>query len=190
MSPVTHFLTGWVVAATAQLERRDRTLVTLSAVVPDVDGLGIIPEVLTRNTSHPVLWFSQYHHVLHTLCFAVAVAALGGFVARQSWKTAALCFVAFHLHLLEDVLGSRGPDGDQWPIFYLAPISSSVALSWGGQWALNAWPNFLITFALLLATLYLAWRKGFSPVKIFSIRADHAFVSALRCRFPTKQVGR
>ena len=158
-------------------------------MVPDVDGLGIIPEVLTRNTSHPLLWFSQYHHVLHTLCFAIAVATLGGFVARQSWKTAVLCFVAFHLHLLEDLLGSRGPDGDQWPIFYLAPFSSSVALSWSWTVGPERVAKFLITFALLLATFSLAWRKGFSPAEIFSIRADHAFVTALRCRFPTNQIG-
>ena len=31
MSPVTHFLTGWVLANSARLERRDRMLVTLSA---------------------------------------------------------------------------------------------------------------------------------------------------------------
>ena len=34
MSPVTHFLTGWVLANSAGLERRDRALVTLSVVVP------------------------------------------------------------------------------------------------------------------------------------------------------------
>jgi len=61
MSPVTHFLTGWVLANTAQLDRRDRLLVTLSAVVPDLDGLSIIPEILTRHSQHPLLWFSPYH---------------------------------------------------------------------------------------------------------------------------------
>jgi len=76
MSPVTHFLTGWVLANSAGLDRRDRLLVTLSAVVPDIDGLGIVAEVLTRNSQHPLLWFSRYHHRLHNLVFALVIATI------------------------------------------------------------------------------------------------------------------
>ena len=187
MSPVTHFLSGWVLAVSTHLERRNRMLVTLSAVVPDVDGLGVIPEFLTRSTSHALAWFSQYHHSLHTLVFAVVVSVFAATLARQArWKTALLCFIGFHLHLLEDLLGSRGPDGDQWPIPYLAPFSS-VQLAWSGQWALNAWPNFAITIALVMATLYLAWLKGYSPVEMISRDADSALVRVLRQRFPVSK---
>lgn len=42
MSPVTHFLSGWVFANLVKLERRDRAIVSLACVAPDVDGLGII----------------------------------------------------------------------------------------------------------------------------------------------------
>src|SRR5207237_8183208 len=38
MSPATHFLTGWVLANTASLNRRERALVTLAGVVPDIWG--------------------------------------------------------------------------------------------------------------------------------------------------------
>ncbi len=183
MSPVTHFLTGWVLANSTVLSRRDRTLVTLSAVVPDVDGLGIIVEVFTRNSSHPLLWFSRYHHSLHNLAFAIVIAMLAFALATDKWKTSALCFLGFHLHLLEDLLGSRGPDGDQWPIPYLQPFSSAINLTWHGQWSLNAWPNFVLTFVLLGMTFYLAWERGYSPVEMVSERADRAFVSTLRSRF-------
>jgi hypothetical protein len=108
MSPVTHFLTGWVLANCVQLERRDRAIVSFACVAPDIDGLGIIPELLTRNSSHPLLWFTLYHHSLHTLAFSLAVAAFAFAVARQRWKTGLLALVSFHLHLFEDVLGSRG----------------------------------------------------------------------------------
>jgi inner membrane protein len=183
VSPVTHFLTGWVFANTARIGRRVGLLVTLSAVVPDVDGLGIIAELLTRNSSHPLLWFSHYHHSLHNLAFAVAIALLAFVLAEQRWKTTALCFLGFHLHLMEDLLGSRGPDGDQWPIPYLAPFSGALNLSWHGQWGLNAWPNFAITLALLGVTLYLAWARGYLPLEMVSERADHELVAALRRRF-------
>jgi inner membrane protein len=45
MSPITHFLTGWMVANCARLNRKDRAIVTLACVAPDIDGLGIIPEL-------------------------------------------------------------------------------------------------------------------------------------------------
>ena len=187
MSPVTHFLTGWLLANTARLNRKDRAIVTLACVAPDVDGLGIIPELLTRNSAHPLLWFTLYHHALHTLAFAVVVAVIAFAIATQRWKTAALSLLSFHLHLFEDILGSRGPDGYQWPIPYLAPFCSAWQLVWRGQWGLNAWPNIALTIALLAVTLYLAWRRGFSPLEMLSPTADSAFVTTLRRRFGASQ---
>jgi inner membrane protein len=184
MSPVTHFLTGWVFANCARLDRRERALVTLASVTPDIDGLGIIPELLTRNSAHPLLWFSMYHHSLHTLAFGLAVAAVAFALAKQKWKTGLLALVSFHVHLFEDVLGSRGPDGDPWPIPYLKPFSSTMELTWHGQWQLNAWPNVAITVALLMTTFWLAWWRGFSPLEMISQKGDVAFVAALRRRFP------
>jgi membrane-bound metal-dependent hydrolase YbcI (DUF457 family) len=186
MSPVTHFFSGWVLANCFDLGRKDRALVTLACVVPDVDGLGIIPEILTRNSAHPLLWFSLYHHSLHNLAFALAIAAIAFALAAQKWKTGLLALLSFHVHLFEDVLGSRGPDGYQWPIPYLAPFSSSLQLVWRGQWGLNAWPNILITIVLLLITLWLARSRGFSPLEMVSARADRPLVETLRRRFPVR----
>jgi membrane-bound metal-dependent hydrolase YbcI (DUF457 family) len=188
MSPITHFFTGWVLANAALLDRRDRALVTLAGVVPDMDGLGIVAEFLTRTSQHPLDWFSRYHHSLHSLAFALLVAVACYALATQRWKVAGLAFLSFHLHLLEDLLGSRGPDGYQWPIPYLLPFSPMVQLSWRGQWALNAWPNTAITAALMLVTLYLAWSRGYSPLEMFSKRADAVFVDALRRRFPPAKI--
>ena len=185
MSPVTHFLTGWVFANCFDLERKDRAVITLASVVPDIDGIGIIPELLTRNSAHPLLWFSLYHHSLHNLAFALVIAEIAFALAAQKWKTGLLALLSFHLHLFEDVLGSRGPDGYQWPIQYLAPFSPQQ-LIWRGQWGLNAWPNVLITIVLLFATFWLAWRRGFSPLEMVSARADNALVVALRQRFPER----
>jgi hypothetical protein len=104
-----------VLANTAALNRRERIAVTVASIAPDIDGLGVIPEIITRNSAHPLLWFSEYHHALHTLWFATVVALLATTVATHKWKTAGLAFLAFHLHLLCDLAGSRGPDGYTWP---------------------------------------------------------------------------
>jgi inner membrane protein len=185
MSPVTHFLTGWVFANCFRLQRKERDIVTLACVAPDVDGLGILPELLTRNSAHPLMWFSLYHHSLHNLAFALVVAAVAFALAAQKskWKTGLLALLSCHLHLFEDVLGSRGPEGYQWPIPYLAPFSSALQLTWHGQWGLNAWQNIAITIVLLLITFWLAWRRGFSPLEMISAKADAAFVVVLRQRF-------
>lgn len=183
MSPVTHLLTGWVLANSTAFSRRDRALVTLAAVIPDVDGLGVIPEVLTRHSAHPLTWFSDYHHVLHNLAFALAVAAITFVVAVRPWKTAPFALLAFHLHLLEDLAGSRGPANDYWSVPYLLPFSR-WQWTWSGQWALNSWQNITITAVLLMLVLWLAWKRGYSPLEMVSTRADAGFVQALRHRFP------
>jgi hypothetical protein len=185
LSPVTHFLSGWVVAnSSPSLIARERLLITLAGVVPDIDGLGAIPDWLTRNSGHPLALFSTYHHRLHNLAFGLAVAGVSFALARHRGMTGLLALLSFHVHLFEDVLGAQGPDGYQWPIPYLAPFSNALELSWRGQWTLNAWPNFVITFALLLLTFYLTWSRGYSPLEMVSARADKAFVAALRRRFP------
>jgi hypothetical protein len=168
-----------------------------AAVAPDIDGIGIVPELLTRNTSHPLLWFSQYHHSLHTLAFALACTAVAYIIAgpmvgftfgpviqgrrlpTHPWLTAFLVFVSFHLHLLCDLIGARGPDGDQWPIPYLNPFSNSIQLTWHGQWALNGWQNFAITGLLLVATLWIARKYGSSPVELVSEKANKRVVATL-----------
>jgi len=94
--------------------------------------------------------------------------------------------LSFHLHLLSDLVGARGPDGDQWPIPYLLLFSKHMQLAWSGQWALNAWPNMVITAGLIGVMLILARQRGFSPLEMVSSRADALFVRALRTRFPLK----
>ena len=189
MSPITHFFMGWAVAsAVPSLTKRDRAFVTWASVVPDIDGLGIIAEKLTQNSSHPLNWWSNYHHMLgHNLGFALFVSVVVAFFAKQKIKTALLVLLSFHLHLLADLVGARGPDGYQWPIPYLLPFSKHLQLTWSGQWALNAWPNMVITAALIGISVMLARQRGFSPLEMFSAKADAAFVRALRNRFPVKR---
>ena len=185
MSPVTHFLASWTLASFPRLERRDAALVTLAGVAPDVDGLGAIPELLTRYSSHPLDWFTGYHHLLaHNLLFAIVIAIVVFAFAKRRWLTALLAVVAVHLHFLMDVLGSRGPDGYNWPIPYLAPFSSRVQIFWSGQWALNSWQNIAITCGLLTLIVVRALQTGRSPVEIFSPAADKQVVAALRRRSP------
>lgn len=184
MNPVTHLLASWLVANTTDLNRRDRAIVTIASLAPDIDSFGIIPEMLTRNSAQPLRWWTDYHHVIgHNIGFALLVAVLGFLLSVHRWKTALLVFICFHIHLLSDLLGARGPEGYQWPIPYLLPFSDALQLTWSGQWRLDSWPNLLITAIALTLTIILAARKGFSPLEIVSASADKKFVETLRRRF-------
>jgi len=161
--------------------------VTWASVVPDIDGLGIIAEWTTRNSAHPLNWWSDYHHVLgHNFGFALLFSVIAAVFAKQKVITTLLVFISFHLHLLGDLIGARGPDGFKWPIPYLLPFSKQPELVWSGQWALNAWPNVLITGLLLIVTMVLARNQGYSPLQLFSAKLDDVFVSTLRRRFPVR----
>jgi hypothetical protein len=182
VNPATHGLVGWAVANTTPLGRRDRAIVTIAGVAPDVDGLGILVD-FARNDGQLDWWWALHHPLAHNLTAALLYAAIAFGLASRRLATATLAFVAYHLHLLGDLVGSRAPDGYPYPIPYLNPWNDAVQLTWSGQWGLNAWPNVLITAGLLAWTFRFAWRRGRSPLEIVSPRADGAFTRALRRRF-------
>ncbi len=199
MHPLTHFFIGWTVAESAPLNRRERAAVAISAVIPDIDGIGYVAERLTLESTNRLSWYTNYHHeIAHTLLFGVVFAGCCYLISRYStcekatesgrdcgkrpWLTMLLSLVAFHTHILGDVAGSQGPDGSQWAIPYLLPLSE-WKWTWSGQWELNAWPNIAITVVALLTTFYLAAKRGYSPLEMISKRADRSLVQTLRQRF-------
>lgn len=140
MNPVTHLLASWTIAESSNLERKDRTLVTLAGIVPDIDGLGAVAEIATDKTDSPLYWWSDYHHVLcHNIGFCLLFLLVAGVLAVKRRTVLMLSALAFHLHLLCDLVGDRGPDGCQWPIPYLLLFSDRWQLTWDSQWAMNVW---------------------------------------------------
>jgi len=182
---VTHLLVGWTLAEHTTKSPRDRALIAAASVVPDLDGLGLIADVAAPSFGWAVQWYERFHHVLlHGIPGALFCTALLAIFASERWRAACLIFVSYHLHLLGDLLGSRGSGAtDIWPIHYLEPVSNALTLSWDGQWPLAGWQNTALTVALMAYAIALAVRRGYSPVGLFSARADAAFVEALRRRF-------
>lgn len=181
MSPITHFLAGWTIANTAKLEKRDRMLVALAGVIPDIDGMGVVWDLLSGEGGFE--FYQRFHHVFgHNIFFGLLVSALASVLAMKKRVTASLVLLSFHLHLLGDYIGARGYGNDFWAVPYLWPASSGEYY-WSHQWPLNGWQNFAITGALLCLMFYWAWKRGYSPLEIVSAKADRAFVQALRNRF-------
>jgi inner membrane protein len=186
MSPLTHFFVSWSIANTGRFTLKDRFMITASGVVADVDGLGIMADLMTRHAEQSLHWWDRFHHVFgHNLGFGIGAAVITFCIGTRRWFAAWLALLSYHLHLLGDLVGARGPEGYQWPIPYLLPFSNSMRLSWQGQWALNAWPNFVITALAIALSFYLGWKRGYSFMGLFSQRADRHFVRILRRRFGT-----
>jgi inner membrane protein len=181
MNPLTHAFISWSLSTALVEGRKERAALTLAGILPDLDAFGYLPEVITRGA---IPWFSLYHHVLaHNLLAAVFFSCAAVLVFRRNWRVPALVFCFFHLHLFCDIVGGKGPGGYEWPIPYLWPFLPSLEITWSGQWALNAWPNFLISGLCLLYIFVFAWRKGFSILELISLKADAVFVEAMRRRF-------
>jgi inner membrane protein len=187
VTPTTHLLASWLVADSFKLERRDRNLVTWCGLLPDLDGLGLAVDLANDVLGRPeTAFYHIYHHsLLHGVAAAVLLPALAAAFARRRWLVFTLGVVVVHLHFLCDLLGSRGPaPTDLWSVPYLAPFSSHWTWLWTGQWRLDGWQNFAITSALLAVTLWRAVQRGWSPVSLFSLRADAAVVKVLRKWWP------
>jgi hypothetical protein len=187
MHPISHVFLGWSVATATPLNQRDRTLVTLAGILPDIDGLGIVVELATWNSNNVLWWYHDYHYlVAHNLLCALMSAGLCLRFATQRWKTALIVFLSVHVHLLADLVGSGADDGYQWPIAYFFPLTKWT-LTWKGQWELTAWPNVVITMLCIAHMFWGAWTNGCSPLEIISKRANTIFVETLRNRFPSKR---
>ncbi|MBM4281589.1 MAG: hypothetical protein FJ137_12790 [Deltaproteobacteria bacterium] len=120
MNPVIHGGVGWLVAQPLE-RRRDRALVTQAAVAPDVDGVGL------RVSEDPYL--AWHHRLAHGALWAVATAVVVG-VASRSPKAALAGLVAFHIHVVMDLVGS----GPGWPNLCWYPWADT---EWRPSWQWN-----------------------------------------------------
>jgi len=183
MSPITHFFVGWTALERLQPTRRDKALVVLAGLAPDLDGLGIVVDFATRALGLPATdYYQAFHRIYgHGIAAALVIAAVAGVIGTRRWWVALWAFVSVHLHFLCDVLGSRGSTAeDIWGIYYFAPFSLAYEISWSGQWPLVGWQNMAITAALLAIVAARATTAGYSPLGLLSTRADAAFVDTLR----------
>ncbi len=120
MAPGTHAVLGWWTANVVPLSRRDRFLVFLGGLLPDLDGLGLL---------YSEDAYITYHHVLcHNLAGCLIWVGLTAVTAGARIHCAALAFLNWHLHLACDYFGSRGPiDLPPWPLPYLFPVVGSLS---------------------------------------------------------------
>ena len=176
-------LASWIIAAKTTDNPRDCRLVTLAGMLPDADGLGIIVDLVAGHwAGRHTHYYGLYHHyLLHGAVGGVLIAAVLAAFARRRWRVALLALVVFHLHLLCDFVGSRGPaPEDLWPIFYFGPFDKEPMWVWKGQLRLDGWFNRCLATGLFLWAMWMPVSLGHSIVGVFNRRADRIFVGVLR----------
>lgn len=185
MNPITHLLVSWAVAEGVPKDDRERRLITFAGVAPDLDGLGVLFDYVSPLVGGPATnFYGTFHHSLFHGVLGAAMVAAVALILRQRMPVVGAAIATLHLHLVCDLIGSRGPDPtDIWPIHYLAPFSSKLSLSWSHQWPLNGWPNVTLTVLLLGLVFARAILSGRSAVALFSEAADRAFVQTVQQRW-------
>lgn len=183
MSPLTHLFGSWVIGAKATDNPRDCHLVALAGFLPDADGLGLVLDLANSALGRkPTHFYASYHHyLLHGAFGAIVITLVLTCFAKQRWRVAILALIVFHLHLLCDFIGSRGPSPeDLWPIFYFGPFDKDPMWIWKGQWRLDGWQNKLVFLFVFVWAIKLTLARGHSVVGIFNRRADAVVVRVLR----------
>ena len=178
MTPGQHFIISWVVANCVGLDRRSRICITAAGLLPDLDGLGILSDKLTPYLGYHTSLYAQYHHVLgHNLMFGIVLSTGFSALCQRRALVFALCLLAFHLHVVCDLAGSMGPDGYQWPIYYLYPLTPSYQLTWSGQWELNSWINSVIGAVFFTMALLQARYRKVTFFELFSPKLENTVLA-------------
>lgn len=191
MQGPSHLIISWFAAEAAGLKSpRDRRIVALSGLAPDIDVLaylgGIVYFGFDKNLAFEHVWQIVHHRYTHGLGFILLTGIIAFIVAsrgtrpgelayRQAAGVAILSMITSMVHVFCDVVGG----GPTWPVYPLWPISDfGWAVSW--SWSLADWPNTVILFSCLIGMMLYAKISGCSPMESINYNLDRWFVTIIQ----------
>ncbi len=173
MTPGQHFIISWVTANTVKLDRKSRICITMSGLLPDLDGAGMIIDKINKYFGTHTGYYEQFHHVYcHNIFFGLSFAIIFCFICGKRISVFLLSLLTFHLHIICDMAGSSGPNGDLWTIPYFYPLLPDIHLTWSGQWELSSWINSLIGAIFFVLALIIARYRHVTFFELFSKRVE------------------
>ena len=180
MNIITHGLIGWGLGQRFAIEKREAAVYCIVSLIPDIDALGVVFDLIKGGEAE---LFSAWHHKFgHNIFFGLFISVFAALVCSKKLRAGLLALIFFHLHLFCDLIGARGPDGDQWPIYYWFSYSEK-GYTWSGQWEINAWPNIAITVFFIGLILKQTANYGYSPFVFISKHLENLFVNTIKKRF-------
>ena len=191
MQGPSHLVISWFAAEAAGLKSpRDRRIVALSGLAPDIDVLaylgGIVYFGFDKDLAFEHVWEVVHHRYTHGLGFVLLTGIFvfilasrgtrpGELAYRQAVRVAVLSMIASMVHVFCDVVGG----GPTWPVYPLWPVSDfGWAVSW--SWTLADWPNSVILFSCLAGMMLYARFSGCSPMESINYSLDKWFVTIIQ----------
>jgi len=176
---------SWFFADASRLDAaNERRIVAWSGLAPDIDVLAYVGAILwyglDKDLAFENVWQVVHHRYTHNLSFVlltgiVAWLLASRYAAARASRVALLSMVTSALHNFCDIVGG----GPTWPVYPLWPLSE---FGWtaGWSWPLSEWPNTVILFCCLAATMVYAKFSGRSPLELFGGRADSWFAGVIQ----------
>lgn len=187
----SHLIISWFGAEAAGLRTaRDRRIVALSGLAPDIDVLAYIGGIMyfgfDRDLAFEHVWQVLHHRYTHGLGFVLLTGIIAFIVAGRGTRpkqlpfgraarVAALSMIASMVHVFCDVVGG----GPTWPVYPLWPVSD---FGWTAiwSWTLADWPNTVILFSCLVGMMLYAKASGYSPMESVNYSFDRWFVTIIQ----------
>lgn len=164
MSPLIHLITAWLIAMLFTFELKERRIVVLAGIIPDIDGAFIL-------FSQDI--YIEYHHSFgHSLLFGVILILILSIVFSKHIKNRLLLIgvsiLAFSSHLMLDIIGTNWSVNPLYPILALDLSIYSTLSSEIIYWVIN--PVYAILIFGLMA--FIIYKKERSPIEFISVNLD------------------
>ena len=165
-----HLLISWVLSNLNYDKKRDRIVATVSGVAPDIDGLGLVADIIVGNPA-PYYYFSWHHQAGHNIFGLFFVGIVAYLICGRKILPATIAMSTYLTHIFFDLIGSGADDGSIWPVYFFWPLNQyAVTINW--QWPLISWENALIAVVFIIIMITIAARKKRSFLEIVSSKLD------------------
>jgi membrane-bound metal-dependent hydrolase YbcI (DUF457 family) len=164
-----HLAAGWILAHAAGPEdRRFRTIVTLSAVLPDVDALSYVFGVEAYGHIH--------HHLGHNVFFSLLVSAASVWLyPKKRWKVFWFTQLAFYSHYFGDYFFTKFPLAYFWP-------ASDAEFVYSYKIGLDHWINDLLSYLSFVVFIVMGIIYKRTPIEMISPELDRRIVNLFRAK--------
>ena len=180
MSPLYHLQVGSFIANAGQFNLRERRLIMLTSLAPDLDGIFFF---------NPNLWERCHHTFGHNL-FSILLLALGLALYNRARRLQLLCLGAA-TGLLQ-VLIDQVTNDPSWRIMYFWPVwdhdfALGRYIAWPGLAFFQVWVVQSALMVLILSgTVLLYRRRGRTFLEFVSTRLDRLLTDFIVLPFTSR----
>jgi membrane-bound metal-dependent hydrolase YbcI (DUF457 family) len=156
MTPLAHFLYGWIIANLFKLDIRSKVFVLLSAVLPELDAIPILFD--------KELFYKTHHVITHNLFAGIVFALVFTLLSKKQYRklTVSATLIAWCVHLVADVLTTNWPVSFFWPF---SDFSYSIVTIWSNNFIYGP-VNFAANFIAILGTLIIFVKLKRTPLEV------------------------